>query len=325
MRLLPLLFAGLLLLVPLGPAFAQFAGALSSGQAAEGAGAETSQSTAEAADARLQELIDTLQDPEAREQLIGNLQALLEANRQQGEPAPPEDEKTFGATALEAVVGGMSGLSNQLVEAASTFAELPGELVEGIESLERPEVQRRFLEVAATLLAIAVGGLLVEFLIGRLLARPRRTLDDKPAESWAVRLLYLLLRLLLDLVPIAAFAATTYGILTLADTTRTTDLVALTFINANVLDRAVRLAGRLVLVPQNRGQRLLPIEDETAHYLYLWLRRLSFVGIYGFMATQMALAGWAATAPRRGPWAACAHGSRKSGTSWRSSTSRAAG
>lgn len=291
MRVLPLLLSGLLLLVPLGPAFAQFASGLpASGEDAEAGDAGSSQTAADATEARLQHLIDTLQDPATREQLIDNLEALLEANRQQGEPAAAEDEETFGASALEAVVAGMSGLSDQLVDAAGTFAELPGALVEGVESLERPGVQRRFLEVTATLLAIAVGGLLVEFLIGRLLARPRRALDDKPAESWAVRLLYLLLRLLLDLVPIAAFAATTYGILTLADTTRTTDLVALAFINANVLDRAVRLAARLVLVPQNRGQRLLPIEDETAHYLYLWLRRLSFVGIYGFMATQMALA-----------------------------------
>ncbi|MEX0760606.1 MAG: hypothetical protein WD100_13580, partial [Tistlia sp.] len=292
MRLLPLLVAGLLLLAPAAPAVAQLPGSLytgqSSGEASEGA--QDGRSAAEVTDERLRTLIDRLQDPEAREELIGNLEALLEANRRTEEQDRQETEKTFGSSALEAVVGGMSGLSDQLVEAAGTFAELPGDLLAGIEALEQPDVQRRFLEVSATLLAIAVGGLLAEFLVGRLLARPRRALDDKAAESWAVRLLYLLFRLLLDLVPIAVFAATTYGILTLSDTTRTTNLVALTFINANVLDRAIRLAGRLVLVPQNRGQRLLPLGDETAHYLYLWLRRLSFVAIYGFMATQMALA-----------------------------------
>src|SRR5690606_26857516 len=47
--------------------------------------------------------------------------------------------------------------------------------------------------------------------------------------------------------------------------------------------------GRILLVPQSRAQRLLPLEDETAHYLYVWLRRLSLVGIYGFMATEVAL------------------------------------
>ncbi len=290
MRLLTLLFAGLLALAPLS-ASAQ----LSAATQAQGGGADGGQasgaegSAAQVADEQLQKLIDTLQDPAARQQLVDNLQALLQANRQAQPAGPLEDEKTFGAGALETVVGAMSDLSAQLVDAAGSFAELPDAAIEGIQALESPEVQRRFLEVAVTLIAIAAGGLLVEFLVARLLARPRRTLDDKPADSWAVRLLYLVLRLLLDLVPIAAFAATTYGILTLADTTRTTDLVALAFINANVLDRAVRLVGRLVLVPQNRGQRLLPLEDETAHYLYLWLRRFSFIGIYGFMATQMAL------------------------------------
>ena len=50
--------------------------------------------------------------------------------------------------------------------------------------------------------------------------------------------------------------------------------------------RAVLALGRLLLAPEAPGFRLFPISSETAHYLFLWLRRLAGIIIYGYFVIE---------------------------------------
>jgi small conductance mechanosensitive channel len=68
-----------------------------------------------------------------------------------------------------------------------------------------------------------------------------------------------------------------------------TRLVSIALINASVAARTIAVAMRVLLSPQASGLRLWPLDDETAHYWSLWVRRFANVGIYGFVAIETAL------------------------------------
>ncbi|WP_382422119.1 mechanosensitive ion channel family protein [Fodinicurvata halophila] len=246
--------------------------------------------------------METLESPEEREKLIRQLQAMMEARTQQegegtstsqdagtnetgqdGESrAAASEEGGLGAQMLGVVSGSVADLSDQLVEAGGALTELPSALFEAAEDLQDRDAVQRVLEIVGKLLLVFAAGLLGEFLIKRLLARPRRILEDRSGDSWLIRVLYLLLRTLLDIVPIAVFAAVAYGVLLLSEPREITRLVALALINANVFSRVISAGGRLLLSPGVSGLRLLPLHDESATYGYLWLRRFTVPAVYGY-------------------------------------------
>ena len=93
----------------------------------------------------------------------------------------------------------------------------------------------------------------------------------------------MLARTILDLAPIAVFAAVAYGALTLIGPEAPGGrLAAIALINANVLARGVIAMARMLLAPRVAELRLFPIGDETANYLFVWVRRLANLTIYGF-------------------------------------------
>lgn len=237
------------------------------------------------ATAELESLLATLENDAERQRFVGELRALVDARRALEEPA----EADLGARLLSQVSGAVGGLSDELVAATSELAELPLALVKGLEDLRDASTRDRALEVAGKVLLVLLGGWLAERLVKRLLARPRRALGDRRSDSLGLRVAYLLLRTLLDILPILAFAAVAYGILPLTDPQPVTRLVALTLINANVLSRLIAALGRMILVPDTPGLRLLPMGDETASYIQVWLSRFTLIGVYGYFLLDAAL------------------------------------
>jgi len=231
-----------------------------------------------AATAELEDLLATLEDAGRRDRFVAELRALVEARRALEEPGDPD----LGARLMGQVSGAVGELSDELVLAATELAELPLALLEGIEGLREATARDRALEVVGKVVLVLLGGLLAELLVKRLLARPRRALSDRRSDGWGLRVAYLLVRTLLDILPILAFAAVAYGILPLTEPQPVTRLVALTLINANLLSRVIGVLGGMLLVPDTPGLRLLPMGDETASYVQVWLRRFTIIGVYGY-------------------------------------------
>lgn len=310
-RLSPVFLAGALLIAcsfgsaGLSPVWAQSSESPPTGTEAEsGTGSKTAsgQDGQAVSEEDLRSLVQTLETPEEREKLIRQLQAMMEARAQQeGEdPSTPQDPGTseakqdgegqapaseeggLGAQLLGAISGSVADLSDQLVEAGGALTEIPGAVLEAAEELQNRDAVHRVLEIVGKLVLVFAAGLLGEFLLKRLLARPRQILEDRSGDSWLIRVLYLLLRTLLDIVPIAVFAAVAYGVLLLSEPREITRLVALALINANVFSRLISAGGRLLLSPGVSGLRLLPLNDESATYGYLWLRRLTVPAVYGY-------------------------------------------
>ena len=66
-------------------------------------------------------------------------------------------------------------------------------------------------------------------------------------------------------------------------------VVAFTLVYAYVLLRAIGVAARAVLAPAVPALRLPPLGDESANYLFIWVRRLAGVSVIGYFAAEGAL------------------------------------
>lgn len=104
-----------------------------------------------------------------------------------------------------------------------------------------------------------------------------------------MRTTYLFALLLLDLLPIAAYAIVGYLMLGLLRPSENIRLVAIAWINAAVIVHAVMAVNRFFIAPKYPLLRLLAILDETALSLDHWVRWLGVIIVYGFFALQAAL------------------------------------
>ncbi len=96
-------------------------------------------------------------------------------------------------------------------------------------------------------------------------------------------------RLGLDLIPVGAFAIISYGLIGAVNPLPTTQLVILTVNNAYMVSRAVMASSRMLLSPASAQLRLLPVADETAAYITVWLRRITLVLVAGFASAEAGL------------------------------------
>ncbi len=74
--------------------------------------------------------------------------------------------------------------------------------------------------------------------------------------------------------------------MTLAEPPYLARLAALAVINAIAVSRIILSFARLICAPNLAAMRLLPVTDETANYVYLWVRRLTYVTVYGYFGIE---------------------------------------
>lgn len=250
------------------------------------AAAETTPApSAPAATADLEELVDTLKDEGKREAFVKDLQTLIDARKRIEE----KRERPVGTLLLETLSAKIEDTGRQLAGIAATLIDLPNLFAWARDGVADPETRAKWLLLLAKLAAILVAGLAGEWLANRLLRRPRAALETQAADGWWLNLVFAVLRILLELVAVAAFAASAYGVMTVVAPSHQGTVVALALINASVLCRAVTAVARMVLAPRVETMRLLPIADETANYSFLWIRRLTNWTVYGFFLINATL------------------------------------
>ncbi|MEP9350051.1 mechanosensitive ion channel domain-containing protein [Xanthobacter sp. KR7-225] len=231
--------------------------------------------------ADIRDLVATLKDDAARAAFVARLSALVAADRAAPE-APVRDDWLAGATsALGAFSGSVLGL-------AADVEKVPGQLGRLFSSLSDPFVIERIAWAVGVVAAVLVAALLAEWAVKGLLAGARRAVEARGGGSFASRLLLLCVRTVLDTLPIVAFAAAAFGVLAVVDLNFLVRLAVVTVVNANVLARAIIAAGRAVLAPDAARLRLLPLDDESAAYGFLWVRRFTHAAIYGYFLLRTA-------------------------------------
>jgi small-conductance mechanosensitive channel len=248
----------------------------------------------------IEALLKVLQDDARRAELIRALRTAapegLEAPPSVAAPAEPAllAPNTLGAQLLQGASQRLAGLSNQLVATVQAIADLPA-VLGWLTSLARdPITQSRVLDASWKLVLVLGLGLLAEWGAMRALRRPRDWLDAQaPSENigWArlKRVPLVLGRLGLDLLPIAAFALVSYGLISAVRPLPSTQLVMLTANNAYIVSRAIMAAARMLFSPASSHLRLLPVTDETAAYATIWLRRIVVVLVASYAVAEAGL------------------------------------
>jgi len=274
---------------------------------------ETASSPADSTE--LAALLQDLQDPAARERLLDQLQLLLEARRRLDPAAPAADTTPSAEAALPdpdtavaegailadtqvqeatgelllAVSRRLAGLRDTVVLIMSDLGELSA-FSDWVRTQIRDPAQRAlWLSVLVNLALVLGAGYLAFSLLWLALRRPYRALASRGDAGWFGRVLLLTVMLLLELVPILAFAAGAYTTLTILELQRLTRLVAVAWINASLILRLVMALGRVLFAPQAPRLRLLVMNDETAHTLQRWLRVIAATAVYGYFALEAAL------------------------------------
>lgn len=241
----------------------------------------------QASDEQLRDLVETLRDESAREHFVGRLEALL-ALRETETKAEAEKPDTLGAIFLATVSAQVQRVSGTVAETAQFFAEAPLAIAWVKEQIKDPEARQGWTEVITKLAMVLGISFVAQWLARWLLSMPRRAIEAKPIDSWLTRTGYLVAMTLLDLVPLAVFAGTAYGLLPLTEPRPVTRLVALAVINANLIGQGIVVVARLLLAPTAPSLRLFRMADETSNYLFIWSRRFAYFIVYGYFGLEAA-------------------------------------
>ncbi|MGB0630652.1 MAG: mechanosensitive ion channel domain-containing protein [Alphaproteobacteria bacterium] len=238
--------------------------------------------------ADVDDLIGTLEDSEARGRLVNRLKT-LKAGAGVAAPQAEEQPGRFGGRIVETVSDRIDRISEELVKGATMVLDAP-RLLEWVQrQISVPKNREIWIEVVWKVLVVLAAGFVAEWAVRLLLARTRRAIEGQERDSVWMRLPFLFARTLIDIVPIAAFAAAAYLSLPLLHPDEITRLVAISLVNANVIARAVMAAARMFFVPRATNLRVLQIDDESANYIVLWIRRLTNVVVYGYFIAEAAL------------------------------------
>jgi small conductance mechanosensitive channel len=232
-------------------------------------------------------LVKTIEDPEQRAKLIEQLE-LLKAARAEEEPAPLVTDG-LGAKLLSALSEQIREITSGFRAAGKVILAAPAAIADLVEKAGDPNVRQRWLEMAAKLAVVLVCAFVGKWVAERALRRPSRLLEARQNDSLWVKIPMVLLRAVLELLPIAAFAGAGYGVLPFLEPRQATGTVALAVINAILVVQLVRAVATLVLAPQAPALRLPRISDETANYIFIWIARLTSVSIYGYFLAEASL------------------------------------
>ncbi len=236
---------------------------------------------------------------------------------------------SLGAEVLDRASAALQDAGAQVVTAVQSMNDLPLLWRWVATQAADPIARDRVLETAWKLAAVVLTGLLLEWAAIRLLHRLRTTLEGwapdhvevpvapetRPAESGLAaaeageteraelrdkhltrtlgtlqRMPYLLGRLLLDLVPVAVFAAAA-GLLrgTILGQPATTGLVIRAVVSAYVLCRVTLIVTGFLVAPAAPRLRLLNVSEHMAGFLTRWTRRIVVTGIATYTVTEVAV------------------------------------
>lgn len=274
LRTLALLF-GLLSILAASPARAQAVAAPA--PAAQPTTPPPAQATPPVNADDLQNLVNTIQDPTARQKLVKELQGLIVAQRGVQQKSPTQAVHNFFAMLSDEA----QAIGGEFLAAAAVVVDAPRVGAWLRDQASSSQTRHRWFEIS-TRLAIVIGlAIVADWLVWFLLRGPARQFGARIGEAMAWRLVYLLLNAVFEALPIAAFATVAFFVLPLTAPRFVTERVAITVISAYLWSRTVSAGARVVLLSPS-ALALYPLGEETRNYLYIWIRRFANFGLYGF-------------------------------------------
>lgn len=231
----------------------------------------------------IESLLGTLKDDAKREAFVADLEAMVAAQR----GLNAETEKSVGVLVLEKISEKMDSIGVELANLAKEVGNIPKILASAHSFFTKSDNRGTWLLLLGQLALILVAGIFAERLAKRLLRRFHSSIEQHEPESFGLRLFLAVLRTVLNFIAVSAFVAASYATMTLLAPAHEGRVLALAFINANVIARVVLVVARMFLAPYVPSMRLLPMVDETAQYCLFWIRRLVYFLAYGSFLAQV--------------------------------------
>ena len=235
----------------------------------------------------IRQVIETLEDDKAREQLVSQLNVMLKAMEAES-PASENEVASATAELLRSISAEIAHLTSGATRVVNVVDVLPKTTAWFGTIARDPKARREWGVLLARLAAILGSGYLAAWLVFRLLVQPRRVALATRRYGRFAGIAMRFALLLLDAVPVVVFALTAYPVLAVVDPNEDSRLVALAWINASIIVRVALVAGRFLLSPDVRSLRLVHADDETAQYLQIWLRRIAGTAVFGYFGLQSA-------------------------------------
>ena len=261
--------------------------------------AQQTEATTSVAD--LQALAVSIEDKSKRKELLTTIRALIAAKEgsARAEPHAPLSERiitytTEGVRAAEEAIGDLSVYFRDWPLVAEWIRR----------EINDPVARIAGLNNAAAFVGIFAVGWLAEYLLWRLLAETRRQIDQAAKRSGPARLLPIMTRAAVELLPLLAFAGSAYSAALLFHPAVPVRTIGLNFVNAYLASRVLMAGARLLLSPGVASLRVLPLPDVAARALFLCIRRFVVIGVGGFFVIAAASSCWACrdAARRRCSW-----------------------
>jgi len=250
-------------------------------------GLATANETGNVTVADLEDLVAAIEDDAEREELVGRLNTLIELKK--GEEGVLEPgQQTLGAIVIEQLSAHSEALGRQLSALTDAILAIPGALADFREGLSDPATLARWTEGLLALVAVIATGFLAQSVVKRLLVKPLTSIAWREGEGLLMQIPLLAARLILILIPPAAFAAVGGVLISLFGEDSVARPVTLSVIYAAAIMGAISAITRTILAPAAAAARPVRLSDETAHYLYIWISRVAVVGIFGYFAIQVA-------------------------------------
>jgi small-conductance mechanosensitive channel len=231
----------------------------------------------------LERLVHSLQDDAERERLVEQLRGLIAAQR------GAEKEKPAGAAFLNQITQQVEAFSGEILAGAAMVVDAPRLLDWASQQAADSAARRLWAEAAFAFAVIFGGAALAEWALRSIVARVLPRLPVRRSDTRLVRACFALLGLMLAVLPIAAFAATAFAVLpTITEPFTRTRITLTVLVTATVEARLLLCVIRSVLLPADSGSVFVPIDLETRIYLYIWVRRFTFWGIFGYAVPEAA-------------------------------------
>ena len=231
----------------------------------------------------LERLVDTLQDNAARAKLVGELRALIAAQRS-AEAEKPRVTAIFGEVSQQ-----IDALTGEILAGAGMLVDAPQLLRWGHQQMSDPSARRLWVQALSAFVLVFGAAAITEWIMRWVLARLTPRLALRRSDSRPVGVCFALLGFVLDVVPILAFAGIAYTALSMMLDPMTRARITLTvLVDATVEARLVLCLARAVLMPADAGTVFLPSDAETRTYLYIWARRFTFWALFGYAIPEAA-------------------------------------
>ena len=250
--------------------------------AALASGAKAAEPAPVSAD-ELERLVHSLQNETEREKLIEQLHGLIAAQR------GAEKEKPAGAAFFNQVTQQVEAFSGEILAGAAMVVDAPLLLEWASEQASDHAARRLWADAAFAFTLIFGCAALAEWVLRAIMARLLPRLPVRRSDTRLVRVSFALLGLILAALPIAAFAVAAYTVLPAITEPLTHSRITLTvLVNATVEARFLLCVAKWVVLPADSGTVFLPIDPETRNYVYIWVRRFTFWGIFGYALPEAA-------------------------------------